>query len=117
MRAGARATRAHDDHATPTTSASSARVAPGRPSPRSLACVSVAPYFAHRLLALRPRSTRGVSAIGAIGLNLLTGYTGQVTLGHAFFIGFGAYTPAYLGRRARAAAAGLARRGGARRRR
>ncbi|MFP4511962.1 MAG: branched-chain amino acid ABC transporter permease [Acidimicrobiales bacterium] len=46
---------------------------------------------------LRTLSTIGVFAIGAIGLNLLTGYTGQVSLGHAFFIGVGSYTAAYLG--------------------
>lgn len=40
----------------------------------------------------------GVAAIGAIGLNLLTGFTGQVSLGHAAFIGTGAYVAAYLGR-------------------
>jgi branched-chain amino acid transport system permease protein len=39
----------------------------------------------------------GVYAIGVIGLNLLTGYAGQVSLGHAFFFGAGAYTAAYLG--------------------
>jgi branched-chain amino acid transport system permease protein len=39
----------------------------------------------------------GVMAIGAIGLNILTGFTGQVSLGHAFFIGCGAYTVAYFG--------------------
>ncbi|MDN5858121.1 MAG: branched-chain amino acid ABC transporter permease [Pseudonocardia sp.] len=39
----------------------------------------------------------GVTAIGAIGLNLLTGFCGQVSLGHAFFIGVGAYTAAGLG--------------------
>jgi len=39
----------------------------------------------------------GVYAIAAVSLNLLTGYTGQVSLGHAFFIGSGAYTSAYLG--------------------
>ena len=33
----------------------------------------------------------GIAAIGALGLNLLTGYTGQVSLGHAFFYGMGAY--------------------------
>jgi branched-chain amino acid transport system permease protein len=33
----------------------------------------------------------GLAAIGAIGLNLLTGYTGQISLGQAFFIGVGAY--------------------------
>lgn len=37
-----------------------------------------------------------VFAIGAIGLNLLTGYAGQVSLGHAFFVGVGALTAAYL---------------------
>jgi branched-chain amino acid transport system permease protein len=39
----------------------------------------------------------GVAAIGAIGLNLLTGFTGQVSLGHAAFLGAGAYTAAYVG--------------------
>lgn len=39
----------------------------------------------------------GVTAIGAIGLNLLTGYTGQPSLGHAAFIGLGAFTGGYLG--------------------
>ncbi|HWM73171.1 MAG TPA: branched-chain amino acid ABC transporter permease [Nocardioides sp.] len=31
-------------------------------------------------------------AIGALGLNIVTGLAGQVSLGHAFFIGVGAYT-------------------------
>jgi branched-chain amino acid transport system permease protein len=38
----------------------------------------------------------GIAAIGAIGLNLLTGYTGQVSLGHAVFYGIGAYGAAVL---------------------
>ncbi len=38
-----------------------------------------------------------ISAVGAIGLNLVTGYAGQVSLGHAFFIGLGAYTAAIIG--------------------
>jgi branched-chain amino acid transport system permease protein len=37
-----------------------------------------------------------VAAIGAIGLNIVTGYAGQVTLGHAFFLGVGAYTAAVV---------------------
>jgi branched-chain amino acid transport system permease protein len=41
----------------------------------------------------------GIAAIGAIGLNLLTGYTGQVSLGHAFFIACGSYTAVFLGMR------------------
>jgi branched-chain amino acid transport system permease protein len=38
----------------------------------------------------------GIASIGAIGLNLLTGYAGQVSLGHAFFLGAGAYAAAFL---------------------
>lgn len=39
----------------------------------------------------------GIFAIGAIGLNLLTGYTGQISLGHAIFMGCGAYFAGYVG--------------------
>ncbi len=39
----------------------------------------------------------GIAAIGAIGLNVLTGYTGQISLGHGFFLGAGAYASAYVG--------------------
>src|SRR6266699_6374087 len=35
----------------------------------------------------------------ALGLNLLTGYTGQVSLGHAAFFAIGAYTAAVLAER------------------
>lgn len=38
-----------------------------------------------------------ITAVGAIGLNLVTGYAGQVSLGHAFFLGIGAYTASVLG--------------------
>lgn len=38
-----------------------------------------------------------IAAVGAIGLNLVSGYAGQISLGHAFFIGLGAYTGAVLG--------------------
>jgi branched-chain amino acid transport system permease protein len=41
-------------------------------------------------------ATAMLSAVGAIGLNLVTGYAGQVSLGHAFFLGLGAYTAAVL---------------------
>ena len=36
-------------------------------------------------------------AIAALGYNILTGVTGQVSLGHAFFMGSGAYTAVALG--------------------
>jgi len=39
----------------------------------------------------------GITAVGALGLNLLTGYCGQISLGHAFFIGAGAYITGWLG--------------------
>ncbi len=38
-----------------------------------------------------------VAAIGALGLDVLTGRTGQISLGHAFFLGAGAYAGGYLG--------------------
>lgn len=41
--------------------------------------------------------TASFASVGAIGLNMVTGYAGQVSLGHAFFIGLGAFTAAVLG--------------------
>lgn len=38
----------------------------------------------------------GIYACVAIGLNLLVGYAGQISLGHAAFFGIGAYTTAIL---------------------
>lgn len=46
---------------------------------------------------LRVMSEVMVIAIAALGLNILTGMAGQVSLGHAFFMGVGAYTGAFLG--------------------
>lgn len=37
-----------------------------------------------------------IAVIGALGLNLLTGNTGQISLAHASFLALGAYTAAYL---------------------
>ena len=42
-----------------------------------------------------------IFAIAALGLNMLTGVAGQVSLGHAFFMGVGAYTAVVARRRAR----------------
>jgi len=36
----------------------------------------------------------GVMIIGALGLNILTGFTGQISLGHAAFVGVGSYAAA-----------------------
>ena len=38
-----------------------------------------------------------IGAIGALGLGVLTGYAGQISLGQAFFLAVGAYTAAVLG--------------------
>lgn len=38
-----------------------------------------------------------IAAIAALGLNVLSGYTGQVSLGLAFFMAIGAYTAGVLG--------------------
>src|SRR5690606_14938547 len=45
---------------------------------------------------LQTLATGCVWSIGAIGLMLVTGYAGQVSLGHPVFIGIGAYTAAVL---------------------
>jgi branched-chain amino acid transport system permease protein len=37
-----------------------------------------------------------IAAIGAVGLNILTGFTGQISLGQGAFLGVGAYTSAYI---------------------
>jgi branched-chain amino acid transport system permease protein len=38
----------------------------------------------------------GIAIIAALGLNILTGFTGQISLGHAAFVALGAYTAAIL---------------------
>ncbi|MFP4311443.1 MAG: branched-chain amino acid ABC transporter permease [Nitriliruptoraceae bacterium] len=38
-----------------------------------------------------------VFVVGAVGLMILTGFTGQISLGHSAFIGIGGYTAAILG--------------------
>src|SRR5205085_5889570 len=38
----------------------------------------------------------GIFAIAALGLNILVGFTGQISIGHAAFFLLGAFTSAYL---------------------
>src|SRR3977135_225175 len=47
-------------------------------------------YFLHVLI------TTGIFTIAAMSLNLLLGYTGQLSLGHAAFFGIGAYATGLL---------------------
>ena len=66
----------------------------------------VLPFFLQRdMVALI--TTVLIFAIGGIGLNLLTGYAGQISLGQAFFMGVGAYTAATLGGEAKGDVIGL----------
>lgn len=44
-------------------------------------------------------NTIGILAIAAIGLNILVGFTGQISLGHGAFFGVGAYAAAILATR------------------
>ena len=79
-----------------------------RPSSRSLA--QAAPLVvAVAVFALLPRLVDeaslprlvevGIFFIAIIGLNILTGYSGQISLGHGAFMGIGAYTTAVLATR------------------
>src|SRR5699024_290801 len=55
----------------------------------------VAPFLLTRDLT-HLLSVAAVMAIAGIGLNLLTGYAGQISLGHPFFMALGAYTGAVV---------------------
>src|SRR6266581_5560551 len=41
-----------------------------------------------------------IAVVGALGLNILVGYTGQISIGHGAFMSVGAYTAANLAVRA-----------------
>lgn len=53
------------------------------------------PFLANAYL-LYVANMIGFAVIAAMGLNLLTGFTGQISLGHAAFAGVGGYTAAIL---------------------
>ncbi|MCR9255575.1 MAG: branched-chain amino acid ABC transporter permease [Alphaproteobacteria bacterium] len=48
------------------------------------------PYWTDQLILI------GCYGVAALGLNILVGFTGQISLGHAAFFGFGAFASAYL---------------------
>jgi branched-chain amino acid transport system permease protein len=64
-----------------------------------IAILLVFPWFAGRYW-LNLANTIGIAAIGAIGLNILVGYTGQISIGHAGFMAVGAYASGLLAARA-----------------
>ena len=83
-----------------------------------LAVLAVAPAVASNLV-LNFLMTALIVALAAQGWNLLAGFGGQFSFGHAAFFGMGAYTDAVLQARYgvnawAASAAGVAARGGAR---
>src|SRR5574337_2152909 len=41
-------------------------------------------------------ATAGVTAFATVSLNLLVGYTGQVSIGHASLVAVGAYTSSFV---------------------
>lgn len=55
----------------------------------------VFPFFANRYYLTLANSV-GIATIGAIGLNILVGYTGQISLGQGGFLAVGAYTAGIL---------------------
>ncbi len=61
----------------------------------ALAGLAVLPFLLSGTL-LRVAISAGIAAIGAIGLTLVAGVAGQLSLGHAAFLGIGAYTAAYV---------------------
>ncbi len=63
--------------------------------------IAVTPFFFPSSFYFRVGSTIFVNAIAVVGIVILTGYAGQISLGHAGFAGIGAYTcalaPEHLG--------------------
>lgn len=64
-----------------------------------LLAMLIFPWFAGRYY-LNLANTIGIAAIGALGLNILVGYTGQISIGHGGFLAVGAYTAGLLAARA-----------------
>jgi branched-chain amino acid transport system permease protein len=61
-----------------------------------LAVMATLPLWMPDPYLLATLTSKGIFIIAAISLNLLLGYTGQLSLGHAAFFGIGAYTSALL---------------------
>lgn len=60
-----------------------------------LLALAVLPYFANSYY-VSLANLIGIAVIGALGLNILTGFTGQMSLGHGAFMAVGAYTTGIL---------------------
>ena len=60
-----------------------------------LVSLALFPFMAGEYLLYMANIT-GIAIVAALGLNILTGATGQISLGHAAFVGIGAYASAVL---------------------
>src|SRR5215207_7087067 len=75
----------------PTTTSRNAMIA-------GIVLVCFAPYVVNEYI-LSLLIQIGIFGIAALGLNIVVGFTGQISIGHAAFFGFGAFTSAYLSNR------------------
>lgn len=63
------------------------------------AILVVVPYFTPNMYIMQIINMIGIYIILGTGINVLTGYTGQLSLGQAAFFGIGAYTAALMNTR------------------
>jgi len=61
-----------------------------------VAALASVPLWLHDFYVLHILITTGIFIIAAMSLNLLLGFTGQLSLGHVAFFGIGAYTSALV---------------------
>ncbi|PIQ46401.1 MAG: branched-chain amino acid ABC transporter permease, partial [Deltaproteobacteria bacterium CG12_big_fil_rev_8_21_14_0_65_43_10] len=59
-------------------------------------CLVIFPFIVTNTYYISTMVFVGINGIIAIGLSLLMGYAGQISIGHAAFFGLGAYTSAVL---------------------
>ena len=61
-----------------------------------VAVLAVVPFVAPNSYYLDLAVRMAINAVIVLGLNLLIGFAGQISLGHAGFLGIGAYASAVL---------------------